>query len=207
MNDTDISEKLNISLPVAFIIHGWFDSAHRTWVKSIVAGFLENTKTNVVAVDWNRLALQEYTLAADSTKDVGKQVGAFIQRLNQLGIPLRDITIVGHSMGAHIAGFAGAHLEGKVGRIFGLDPAGPMFTKLTVKSEEERLDPSDAEFVQGRLDNILFCLKCFIFSLSLVSHSNSHRQKLHWDTNRIGPSRFPSKCKVNLLLFNVCIRT
>lgn len=38
INDTDISKKLNISLPVSFIIHGWFDSAHRTWVKSTVAG-------------------------------------------------------------------------------------------------------------------------------------------------------------------------
>lgn len=59
-----------------------------------------------------------------------------------------DITLIGHSMGAQISGFAGAHLNGKVQMIIGLDPAGPSFTKLTLRSESERLDPSDARFVQ-----------------------------------------------------------
>lgn len=172
MDDANISEKLNISLPVAFIIHGWFDSAHRTWVKSIVSEFLENIETNVVAVDWNRLALQEYTLAADSTKDVGLHIGAFIKKLNQLGVPLSNITIVGHSMGAHIAGFAGAHLNGKIGRIFGLDPAGPMFTKLTVKSEDERLDPSDAEFVQGKSYFMPFVMFYLLSLFHIVIHTD-----------------------------------
>lgn len=99
MHDPDISHKLDISLPVVFIIHGWFDSAHRTWVKSIVATFLETTDTNVVAVDWNKLALQEYTLAAESTRDVGEYLGRFVSKLNDLGISLDDVTLVGHSMG------------------------------------------------------------------------------------------------------------
>lgn len=33
-----------------------------------------------------------------------------------------DITLIGHSMGAHISGFAGAYLNGKVQMIIGLDP-------------------------------------------------------------------------------------
>lgn len=88
-----------MSLPTAFIIHGWFDSAHRTWVKSLVAAFLENQNTNVVAVDWNRLALQEYTLAAENTRDVGEYLGEFISKLYDLGLSLDDVTLVGHSMG------------------------------------------------------------------------------------------------------------
>lgn len=49
-----------------------------------------------MAVDWNRLALQEYTLAAENTRDVGEYLGEFIKTLCKLGIPLDKITLVGH---------------------------------------------------------------------------------------------------------------
>lgn len=38
LNDNDIAKKLVISLPLTVITHGWFDSAHRNWVKSSVSG-------------------------------------------------------------------------------------------------------------------------------------------------------------------------
>lgn len=66
--------------------------------------------------------MQEYTLAAEKTKAVGKYLAKFLNVLNDHGVDLKDITLVGHSMGAHISGFAGAYLKGKIGRIVGLDP-------------------------------------------------------------------------------------
>ncbi|GBO12640.1 Pancreatic lipase-related protein 2, partial [Araneus ventricosus] len=51
--------------------------------------------------------------------------------------------LIGHSLGAHIAGYAGERLH-KLGRISGLDPAGPFFRNVP---EIVRLDPSDAVFV------------------------------------------------------------
>lgn len=39
---------------------------------------------------------------------------------------------------------AGSALDGRVDRIVGLDPAGPLFT---VKNTDNRLDPTDARFV------------------------------------------------------------
>jgi len=47
-------------------------------------------------------------------------------------------------MGAHIAGYAGKRLGGKVHRITGLDPARPMFSS---KWPAHRLDQTDAQFV------------------------------------------------------------
>ena len=56
--------------------------------------------------------------------------------------------VIGHSLGAHIAGYAGAHLQQyfhvKLPRITGLDPAYPFFGEAPPVI---RLDPSDATFV------------------------------------------------------------
>lgn len=64
-------------------------------------------------------------------------------------IDVKNIHILGHSLGSHIAGVIGASFIneniGKLGRITGLDPAGPGFEKNNDLSLQ--LDPSDAEFV------------------------------------------------------------
>lgn len=111
--------------------------------------------------------MQEYTLSANSTRAVGLYLGKFIKYLAGSGFSLNDITLIGHSMGAQISGFAGAYLNGKVQMIIGLDPAGPSFTKLTVRPESERLDPSDAKFVQ-----VLHTDRTFIGSQIPLGHQD-----------------------------------
>ena len=61
----------------------------------------------------------------------------------------RDFHIIGFSLGAHVAGFAGKMIKSngrkrKIGRITGLDPANPGFN---YDSPLVRLDKSDAKFV------------------------------------------------------------
>lgn len=51
--------------------------------------------------------------------------------------------IIGHSLGAHTAGYAGERIEG-LGRITGLDPAEPYFQGMPPHT---RLDPTDAKLV------------------------------------------------------------
>ena len=64
------------------------------------------------------------------------------------GAEVDDFHIIGHSLGAHIAGYAGEKLiavnRGKLGRISAIDPAQPLFQDMPTFV---RLDPGDAEFV------------------------------------------------------------
>lgn len=64
------------------------------------------------------------------------------------GIDLNRVTFVGHSLGAHVSGFAAKRvyerLNRKVAKIFGLDPAGPLFSK---RDDKDRLSRDDARIV------------------------------------------------------------
>lgn len=52
--------------------------------------------------------------------------------------------LIGHSLGAHTAGYAGEKLGGNIGRITGLDPAEPYFQGMP---SHLRLDYTDARLV------------------------------------------------------------
>lgn len=59
---------------------------------------------------------------------------------------LDSVLVVGHSLGAHIAGIAGHKLNsGRLPIIIGLDPAYPLFKK---DNTDARLSVMDADYVQ-----------------------------------------------------------
>jgi Ca2+-binding RTX toxin-like protein len=102
---------------------------------------------------------QAYGEAATNTKEVGEQLAQYLKVRN---IDPNKTELIGHSLGAHVSGFAGAkykELTGKeLNRISGLDPAGPSFqgtkvtgkspnTRIEVISASDRLDPDDAKRV------------------------------------------------------------
>lgn len=61
---------------------------------------------------------------------------------------LTNFHLVGHSLGAHVSGFAGKSVQSttgiNLGRITGLDPAGPLYQ---LASAEDRLASTDADLV------------------------------------------------------------
>ncbi|XP_002917576.2 pancreatic lipase-related protein 2 isoform X2 [Ailuropoda melanoleuca] len=128
-----------------FIIHGFNDKAEESWPSDMCKNMFKVEKVNCICVDWESGARALYSQAVQNTRVVGAEIAFFIQNLlTLLGYSPEDVHLIGHSLGAHVAGEAGRRLGGHVGRITGLDPAQPCFQDTP---EEVRLDPSDAMFV------------------------------------------------------------
>ncbi|CAG0895855.1 unnamed protein product [Darwinula stevensoni] len=68
----------------------------------------------------------------------------------EAGTRMERVHVAGHSLGSHVASYIGSALKdmgvGKLGRITGLDPAGPQFEHADPRV---RLDPEDALFVDA----------------------------------------------------------
>lgn len=142
-------EAIRTDKPVKFIIHGWSDCADAEWYPYLRKEFLKKDDMNVIEVDWRDPAGALYPVSAVYTKEVGKYIGEFLVDLNNaLNIPFENMHLIGHSLGAHISGFAGNHVDKTtkktIGRITGMDPAGPLFL---LAGPSGRLSSGDATFV------------------------------------------------------------
>lgn len=118
----------------------------------VVSAMAEYKQWNVIVVDWAPLSRTFYIEARVHVNIVGRQLAKFCIFLNLYsGTSLSSIHFIGHSLGAQICGYAGhllqKELHKKVGRISGLDPAAPLYEYPQEEILDERLDQSDAEFV------------------------------------------------------------
>uniref|UniRef100_A0A8D0HDE2 Lipase G, endothelial type n=1 Tax=Sphenodon punctatus TaxID=8508 RepID=A0A8D0HDE2_SPHPU len=112
--------KFNVTAKTFFIIHGWTMSGmFERWLGSLVSALQEREKdANVVVVDWLALAHQLYTDAVNYTKVVGKDVAKLLNWLQKKEyFQLENVHIIGYSLGAHVAGYAGNYADGTIGRI------------------------------------------------------------------------------------------
>ncbi|OPJ84164.1 pancreatic triacylglycerol lipase [Patagioenas fasciata monilis] len=99
---------------------------------------------NCILADWTGGSSGLYTTAVNNVRIVGAELVYLVNFLEKdYGYSLANIHFIGHSLGAHAAGEAGRRKPG-IGRITGLDPAGPLFQYTPTMV---RLDPSDAKFV------------------------------------------------------------
>ncbi|XP_072461230.1 endothelial lipase isoform X1 [Notamacropus eugenii] len=137
----------NTTAKTFFIIHGWTMSGmFENWLFKLVSALqMREQDANVVVVDWLPLAHQLYTDAVNNTREVGSKIAKMLDWLQEKEhFSLENVHLIGYSLGAHVAGYAGNFVQGTVGRITGLDPAGPMFEGTDI---HQRLSPDDAYFV------------------------------------------------------------
>ncbi|XP_026851686.2 lipase member H isoform X2 [Electrophorus electricus] len=147
-DDPFSNPEFNVSRPTTFIIHGYRPTGSPPiWMHKVVEATLSHKDVNAVVVDWNRGATHIiYPKVVENTRLVASNLTAFLLKMQLKGISLSSVHMIGVSLGAHISGFTGASFNGSIGRITALDPAGPSFTGKPV---DDRLDPSDAQFVEA----------------------------------------------------------
>lgn len=97
-------------------------------MERIARAWSANHKRSVCLVDWHRLAAFNYAIVSlKYTQIVGEYMAKLIESLRP-STHLADISIVGHSLGAHVAGYCGQALNGSIGFIYG------SFSSVVVKT-------------------------------------------------------------------------
>ncbi|XP_001658735.2 lipase member H [Aedes aegypti] len=148
-NDKQVLNKLDFRKPITLIVHGWNGNISKPFMRNLTQNYARYVDSNLCLVEWSNLATCEYSVVSEQgVKKVANHLTKFVRFLHRKGFAYDDMTLVGHSLGAHIAGLVGKNVDGQVGAIYGLDPAGVLFTFPLDVGEEKRLAPTDAQYVQ-----------------------------------------------------------
>ncbi|XP_037971985.2 pancreatic triacylglycerol lipase [Plutella xylostella] len=127
------------------IAHGWINSGNSEPNPTVRKAFLDQKDVNVITVDWRRLARSGYVTAASGVPAVGEAVGHFVNWLHTaFGLRYENVHLIGFSLGAHLVGNAGRATGGRVARVTGLDPAGPLWNY-----NRKRLSATDGVYVEA----------------------------------------------------------
>ncbi|XP_068239822.1 pancreatic triacylglycerol lipase-like [Palaemon carinicauda] len=134
------------SKPIKFITHGFIDTGNCKWLKDMARAMLRYGDFNVIRVNWGDGSLPLYGQAAANTRVVGLEIAHLVNFfVENYGVDPANVHLLGHSLGSHISGYAGEKIPG-LGRITGMDPAGPYFEGTPAFI---RLDETDATFVDA----------------------------------------------------------
>lgn len=143
----------NQSNPAVFMFHGWMNSKDESGaLLQIAHAYLDpdykDEDYNVFNVDWGYYGDDpNYVGARYNVPKAAQEIAEFIDVMNEkLGLNFKSLTLIGHSLGGQLVGMIGKKVKnGRVDTIYGLDPAGPLFT---TSKPANRLASTDAEYVE-----------------------------------------------------------
>lgn len=138
----------DITKQTKIIIHGYKDSSQSAVPLDLANAYNDKKMFNVFLVDAEEMNKDGYILSAHNSRLIGKRLANLLANLEHFGANAEDFHLLGISLGAHVAGWAGKYFqkykEHSLGRITGLDPAGPCFSYAY---SGQRLDKTDAAYV------------------------------------------------------------
>lgn len=131
-----------------FMAHGWGGSGTGGINTLLRNAYLGRYDCNVIAVDWSVGAGHaNYITSRNLVIPTGAHIATFVNNLAAADfIDYHHVTCCGHSLGAHVCGGLGKNTRLKIGNVYGLDPAGPLFL---MGNPATRLDAGDAHYVEN----------------------------------------------------------
>lgn len=132
-----------------FVVHGWNNDAKSPLNTAVRNAYLTVGDFNVIIVDWGKGANTiNYISARNRVKTVYPVLASFIQFLSgHTGMQLDTVSLIGHSLGAHISGLAAKQFKKpQISSIIALDPALPLFS---MDKPAERIHADDAQYVES----------------------------------------------------------
>ncbi|XP_052227478.1 inactive pancreatic lipase-related protein 1-like [Dreissena polymorpha] len=109
------------SRPTKILIHGFMSSKDEPVIANLSVALIKQGDYNIIGIDWSAGSRQFYPKAVSNTRVVGAIVSRLVQTLQtDFSLKLSDLHIIGHSLGAHTAGYIGrrvpgiAHITGKL---------------------------------------------------------------------------------------------
>ncbi|CAG5043715.1 unnamed protein product [Parnassius apollo] len=130
------------------LIHGFMESSDGLMVKAVATELLKKKDIDILALDGRNAITFEYFRSTTYVRIIGEKLGQLLSSITKGGQNANRIILIGHSLGAHIAGVASKRVQDltgtAIGHIIALDPAGPCFSNM---SPDNRLDRSNAAHV------------------------------------------------------------
>ncbi|XP_017070912.1 lipase member H-A isoform X1 [Drosophila eugracilis] len=129
---------------VKLIVHGYLGSRTHGSIMPLRNAYTAQGYDNVLVADWGPVANLDYPTSRLAVKKVARVLSKLLEDfLQRHGVSLDGVHVIGHSLGAHIAGLIGRYFNGTLGRVTGLDPALPLFSSRS----DDSLHSNAAQFV------------------------------------------------------------
>uniref|UniRef100_A0A0A9WIP6 Lipase member H n=3 Tax=Lygus hesperus TaxID=30085 RepID=A0A0A9WIP6_LYGHE len=133
---------------IVVLVHG-FSNNHSSPAMETLKEGIRGRSISYIGVDWSDIAITvNYPFVASKVRAIGYCLADFLYFLiSETAIRLNNLHLVGHSLGAHVSGFAGKTLKANgftAARVTGLDPALPGFNG---DDDSSRLASTDGKFV------------------------------------------------------------
>lgn len=86
----------------------------------IIAAYLQATNDNVLAVDYQQIAGLPYVIVVKMIDVVAKALGGALNILASSGMNSKTLHVIGHSLGAQVAGVLPGNINFRLTRITGV---------------------------------------------------------------------------------------
>nr|CAD7442925.1 unnamed protein product [Timema bartmani] len=139
-----LPEIFNPNYDTIFTVHSWVVGP--VIMEDIIEGYIKTGKDyNLMAADWSPASGAGYIVSSLVAAEIGGKIAKFIDFLTTKGLSPSKISLIGYSLGCHVAGTAGFRVtSGRVGTVIALEPSGPV---QNLFPPELRLTQDDADFV------------------------------------------------------------